>query len=103
LRRNGVDLAPNHFLGIAGVVEFLRGRPDRAARLLGAARGLAAIEDGAVRFRTPTMLSMYLQCLPQARATLGPDEARRARDEGRAMTLDEAFDYALAGLPAGDA
>jgi predicted ATPase/DNA-binding winged helix-turn-helix (wHTH) protein len=99
MRRNGVDLAPNHFLSVAGVVEFLRGRPDRAARLLGAARGLGAIEEGAVRFRTPTALAMYLQTMPKLRAALGPAEARQARDEGRAMTLDEAFDYALAGLP----
>jgi len=32
------------------------------------------------------------------RTALGTDQARRARDEGRAMTLDEAFSYALRGL-----
>jgi predicted ATPase len=82
MRRNGVDLAPNHFLGVAGVVELLRGRPDRAARLLGAARGVGVIEEGAVRFRTPTALAMYLQCMPRLRAASGP--RRRARPATRA-------------------
>jgi predicted ATPase/DNA-binding winged helix-turn-helix (wHTH) protein len=99
LRRNGVDLAPNLYLGVAGVVEFLRGRPDRAGRLLGASRGVGAIEAEAIRFRTPTTLALYLRYTALVRAALGPEQAHRARDEGRAMTLDEAFDYALAGLP----
>ena len=102
LRRNGVDLAPNLFLGVAGVVEFLRGRPDRAGRLMGASRGLGAVEADSIRFRTPITLALYLRYTALVRAALGPEEARRARDEGRAMTLDEAFDYALAGLPPAD-
>jgi hypothetical protein len=32
------------------------------------------------------------------RDALGPDVARRARDEGQAMTLDEALIYAVEGL-----
>ena len=103
LRRNGVDLTPNLFLGIVGVVEFLRGRPDRAGRLMGAARGLGAIEAESIRFRTPTALALYVRYMPLVRDALGTDEAHLARDEGRAMTLDEAFDYALAGLPPADA
>jgi hypothetical protein len=102
LRRNGVDLAPNLFLCTAGVVEFLRGRPDRAGRLLGASRGLGAIAADSIRFRTPITVALYLRYTAQVRAALGPDEAHRARDEGRAMTLDEAFDYTLAGLPPAD-
>lgn len=98
MQRNGIDLAPNLFLEIAGVVEFLRGRPDRAGHLLGAARGQDAMVEGTIRFRTPTAVGYYLHYTPLIRAALGTDESRRARDEGRAMTLDDAFDYALAGL-----
>ena len=36
--------------------------------------------------------------LPRVRAALGPDEARRAREEGRAMTIGDALAYALEGL-----
>jgi hypothetical protein len=102
VRRNGVDLAPNLFLCTAGVVEFLRGRPDRAGRLLGASRGLGAIEADSIRFRTAITVVLYLRYTALVRAALGPEEAHRARDEGRAMTLDEAFDYALSGLPPAD-
>lgn len=102
LRRNGVDLAPNLYLCTAGVVEFLRGRPDRAGRLLGASRGLGAIATDSIRFRTPITVALYLRYTALVRAALGLEEAHRARDEGRAMTLDEAFDYALAGLPPAD-
>jgi tetratricopeptide (TPR) repeat protein len=49
-------------------------------------------------FRSPTSGLLYLVYLPQVRAALGPDEARRARAEGQAMTLDEAMAYALEGL-----
>ena len=35
---------------------------------------------------------------PFVRAALGPEEARRVREEGRAMTLDDALVYALEGL-----
>jgi predicted ATPase/DNA-binding winged helix-turn-helix (wHTH) protein len=102
VRRNGVDLAPNLFLCTAGVVEFLRGRPDRAGRLLGASRGLDVVQADSIRFRTPITVALYLRYTALVRAELGPEEARRVRDEGRAMTLDEAFDYALAGLPPAD-
>ena len=97
-----MDLAPNLYLGVAGVVAFLRSRPDRAGRLLGASRGRGAIEADSIRFRTPITVALYLRYTALVRAALGPEEAHRARDEGRAMTLDEAFDYALAGLPPAD-
>ena len=98
MRRNGVDLAPNQFLSLAAVVEFLRGRPERAARLLGAARCVGGADKEIVAFRTPTSLAFYTQYMSLVRAVLGADQARRARDEGRAMTLNEAFSYALQGL-----
>src|SRR5690606_33283868 len=40
MRRAGIPLAPNQFLIVVAVVEHLRGRPERAGRLLGAARSL---------------------------------------------------------------
>jgi len=98
MRRNGVDLAPNHFLSVAAVVEFLRGRPQRAGRLLGAARCVGGADKEIMAFRTPTSLAFYTHYMSLVRTALGMGEARRARDEGRAMALDEAFSYALQGL-----
>jgi hypothetical protein len=49
-------------------------------------------------FHSATSGSLSLYQLPQVRAALGPDEAKRARAEGQAMTLDEAMAYALEGL-----
>jgi hypothetical protein len=43
-------------------------------------------------------VSFYRHYLPIVRAVLGPEEGRRARDEGRAMTPDDALAYALEGL-----
>jgi hypothetical protein len=37
-RRSGLITAPNHYMGIAATIEFMRGRPLRAARLLAVAR-----------------------------------------------------------------
>ena len=98
VRRLGTPLAENHLLSMFAYVEYLRGRPERAGRLLGAARYLAGAADLPVPFRTPGSMSLYRHYLPIVRAALGPDEARRARNEGRAMTLDGALAYALDGL-----
>ncbi|OUL98448.1 adenylate/guanylate cyclase domain-containing protein [Variovorax sp. JS1663] len=95
MRYNGVYKAPNHFLGVAGVVEFLRGRPDRAARLLAAARTVCGADKDLISFRTPGSLAYYRHYQPLVRDALGPDAAKRARDEGRRMSLDDAFSYAL--------
>lgn len=69
MRHSGVDEAPNQFLIVAAVVEFLRGELRRSAQLLGAARSVG-----------------------------GADEARRLRDQGWGMALDEAFAFALKGI-----
>ena len=100
LRRSGVDGAPNQFLIVAAVMELLRGQPARAATLLGAARAAGGADKEVMAFRTPTSMQMYLHYLPQLREALGADAARRLRDEGRSMTLDEAFAYALDGIEA---
>ena len=96
-RRFGILMADGQALSMIGIAEHLRGRPQRAGRLLAASRQVkgAEMHNG---FRSATSGLLYLVYLPQVRAALGPDEARRARAEGQAMTLDEAMAYALEGL-----
>jgi predicted ATPase/DNA-binding winged helix-turn-helix (wHTH) protein len=96
MRRSGVPLVPNQFLLVVAVVEHLRGRPERAACLLGAARTLGGAADFTMPFRTPACLALYQHTLPRVRAALGPAEAARARDAGRAMSSEEAFAFASA-------
>jgi len=96
--RSGIPLTENHLLSMIAVVEQLRGHPDRAGRLLAASRHLGGAVNLPIPFRTPAHWALYRHYLPRVRAALGPDEARRARDEGRAMTLDVALAYALEGL-----
>jgi hypothetical protein len=97
MRRNGVDLAPNEFLEVAGIVEYLRGEPARAARLLGAARSGGGADREVMAFRTPAAMALYRHYLPLVRCSLDAEHARRLRGEGRAMTFKDAFDYALEG------
>jgi predicted ATPase/DNA-binding winged helix-turn-helix (wHTH) protein len=99
--RNGVDLAANHFFGIAAVLELLRGRPEPAAVLLGAARSAGGADRVTMAFRTPASLAYYMHALDRVRAALGPTEARRARDAGRALSIEQAFERVLRGLDAG--
>ena len=98
VRKLGLPLAENHLLGMVAVVEYLRGDPQRAGRLLAASRHLAAATDRSIPFRTPAHWAFYRHYQPLVRAALGPEEARRARDEGQAMTLDYAMAYAMEGL-----
>jgi predicted ATPase len=98
VRRGDTPLAGNHVLSVIAVVEQLRGHPERAGRLLAAARHLGGATNLPIPFRTPASVSFYRHYLPIVRATLGPDEARRARDDGRTMTLDDALAYALESL-----
>jgi hypothetical protein len=98
VRRPGIPLAENHALGLAAVVEHLRGRSDRAGRLFAASRSLGGARGMEIPFRTPGSVTLYRHYLPLVREALGRDEARLARDEGQAMIRDVAFDYALEGL-----
>ena len=96
-RRFGILMADGQALSMIGIAEHLRGRSQRAGRLLAASRQV----KGAARhnaFSSATSALLYLHYMPQVRAALGPDEARRARAEGQAMTLDAAMAYALEGL-----
>jgi predicted ATPase len=97
-RRAGIPLAENHVLGIAAVMEHLRGRPERAGRLLSASRTIGGAKGTEIPFRTPASASLYRHYRPAIRGALGPEAARRARDDGRSMSLDDAFAYALEGL-----
>jgi hypothetical protein len=98
VRRLGTPLAENHLLSMFAYAAHLLGRPERAGRLLGAARYLGGAADLPIPFRTPGSMSLYRHYLPLVRAALGTDEAHRARSEGRRMTLDAALAYALEGL-----
>jgi predicted ATPase/DNA-binding winged helix-turn-helix (wHTH) protein len=99
--RNGVDLAANHFFCIAAVLEVLRGRPEPAAVLLGAARSAGGADRVTMAFRTPSSLAYYLHAVDRVRAALGAEAARRARDAGRALSIEQAFDRVLRGLDGG--
>ncbi|MCI0347464.1 MAG: hypothetical protein L0221_18815, partial [Chloroflexi bacterium] len=59
-----------------------------AARLLAASAAEGIILN-------PSAYVLYRHWLPKVRAELPPDAARRLRDEGRAMSLDDALEYAL--------
>jgi predicted ATPase/class 3 adenylate cyclase len=98
VRRPGIPLAENHALGLAAVVEHLRGRSDRAGRLFAASRSLGGARGKEIPFRTPGSVTLYRHYLPRVREALGRDEARRARDEGQTMNRDAAFEYAREGL-----
>jgi predicted ATPase/class 3 adenylate cyclase len=98
LRRSGIPLAANHVFCIAGVVAYLQGRFEPAGRLMAASRYLAGAADLPIPFRTPTSMSLYRRYLPLVREALGPEAAHAARQEGRAMTMDEAWSEALGDL-----
>ncbi len=96
-RRFGILMADGQALSMMAIAEHLRGRSQRAGRLLAASRQVKSA-DMHNSFRSATSGLLYLYYLPQVRAALGPDEARRARAEGQAMTLDYALAYATEGL-----
>lgn len=58
MRRNGLALTANNFLIIAGVLEFLRGRPERAGRLLSAGRNVGGADKEMMVFRMPVSLAV---------------------------------------------
>jgi hypothetical protein len=91
VRRSAVPLAENHLFSVLGAVEHLRGRAERAGRLLAVARHLADATRQQIPFRTPGSLSLYRHYLPLVRGALG-------RDEGQAMTREAALAYAGDGL-----
>jgi len=97
MRNSGVHLAPNQFLVFAADLAWQQGRPVDAGRLLGAARALGGAERQVMSFRTPATAALYIRLLPLLREALGPEGVLRARQAGRALSLDEAFALALRG------
>ena len=69
----------------------------RAARYCGAAEALFERAGVAI---WPTRRTYYDAALDTVRAALGMDEFAGAWTEGRAMTREQAVQYALAGEPA---
>lgn len=97
-RRSGVDLVDNHLLCITAVAEQLRGCLLEAAVLLGAARRAGGADRHVISFRTPSSVALYRRTVDQVREALGPEAARRARDEGRALSTDAAFERVRAAI-----
>ena len=101
MRRSGVPLAPNSFLIMAAGAAFERGDPQRGARLLAAARYLGGADREAMPFRTALGLNLYVHYAAHAKAVLGRDGVQAVREQGAAMSLDEAFEAALEGVGQG--
>jgi predicted ATPase len=95
-RRLRMPLADSELLAACGGVAVLLGDPERAGRLLGAARS----EFGKYgSWRTQQGGAIYVHFSAQVRRALPADVAKRARDEGRALSVEQAFELALAMLP----
>jgi hypothetical protein len=93
--RNLVWLAAPALEGMAGVAAR-HGETPRAAHLLGAADGLRS------RMGTPVMplhRALYDRHVAAARGALGAERFEALWEEGRAMTVEQAFALALDGLP----
>jgi tetratricopeptide (TPR) repeat protein len=93
VRHAAIPLANSEwFVGFAAIgVE--EGDMPRAARLLAAARALGS--HAIVQFRSPDSYAVYRHYVRIVRAALTAEDAHRYRDEGRAMSTDEALAYAL--------
>jgi hypothetical protein len=72
----------------SGVFAAIQRDAERAARLLA-----AAMQPGVIV--SAPGYALYRHWVPRVRETLGPERARQLRDEGRAMSLDQALAYAL--------
>jgi predicted ATPase/class 3 adenylate cyclase len=94
----GIALWLNEVLVFCGAVAFLDGDSARASRLLALGRELGGARALVAPFRTQMSYALYLHYLPLVREALGPEDARKARDEARAMSVDQAIAYALDGL-----
>jgi DNA-binding SARP family transcriptional activator len=104
-----ITRGPNDKLGSAfslwtlGKVAALRGRPVRAARLWGAAEALRE-QIGMPLAHFDLALSGYKQDLAAVRSTLSEATFEAAWTEGRAVSPEQAIEYALdaVGEPAAD-
>ena len=73
-----------------------RGRRKLRAWICQAARSAFGRHDS---WRTNAGRAIYLHFGEQVRRALPADVAKRARDAGRSMSVEEAFEHALAMLP----
>ncbi len=80
--------------GLADVA-VARGKPARAARLLGVAERLFEAVGARMYGHRPGR-PLHEQAVAEARARLGEQGFDAARDEGRAMTSEQAVEYVLA-------
>jgi tetratricopeptide (TPR) repeat protein len=96
-RRVRAPLFDADLLGAAGAAACLLGDFERAGRLLGAARSEFGKHGS---WRTQQGGAIYVHFTAQVRRALPADVAKRARDEGRALSVEQAFELALALLPA---
>ena len=94
-RESRLPLADASLLAGLGGVLFLLGQHERAARILGAARSAMAGEGA---WRTQEGGATYVHFTRRVRQELPRDAAARARDAGRAMSVDAAYDDAIAAL-----
>jgi predicted ATPase/class 3 adenylate cyclase len=97
VQMTGNALVTQQALFEAAAIAVATGDAHRSSRLLAAGRHAAGAAGGAL-FRSPTNYLLYVHYVQVVREALSADEARRARDEGRAMSLDEAIAYAREGL-----
>jgi hypothetical protein len=77
--------------GLSEVAAMAR-QPERAARLSGAAENLLNMLGGHLE---PPDLAEYERCLTLARTELGEGGFTSEQAAGRAMTLEQAIEYAL--------
>ena len=84
--------------GLAGLAELaaVDGQPDRALRLGGAAD---TVRNSNGLVMTPAEHARHERLMQPAHLALGEAAAAAAWEEGRAMSLDEAIEYALATVP----
>jgi non-specific serine/threonine protein kinase len=78
-------------MGILAAVAGAQGQAQQAARLIGAAEGL--LEAIGIPFSGDSS-SPHERCVTTTRAALGDEAFAAARVAGRAMTLDQAIQYA---------
>ena len=82
-------------LGMLAAVACRQGRPERAARLLGA---VAALQEWLGAPLPPAGQAEYRRTAAAARAALGENAFRLAWNAGTAMPLEQAMVYAVGGI-----
>src|SRR4028118_1211338 len=83
------------FLEGLAVVAGVQGEVERSARLFGAAEGLLQAVEAPVYDYYEPHRSFYQRTVATVRAKLGEEDFEEARERGRAMTFEQAVEYAL--------